>query len=162
VLEPDAAIQIVPGRYQVVAVIETPGDAPLGAGAWHGRAESEPVNLTIEAPAAKPAPAEVGRSQLQLAYYFQKRKDWAHALASAQSALIANPNSIHGHIVVGQVKEAQGDLKGALGDYQTALDEFDKQYPGSYEPPQYLILKTSLLSAKLHAQDHQNGRAINP
>ncbi len=152
VLEPDASAQVAPGEYQIVAVVEVPREASLAGDAWRGRAESEPVDLTITQSPARPAAADVERSQLQFAYYYQKRKDWGRALESAQKVLTAAPNSIPAQIVVGQVKEAQGDLNGALKAYQVAEQGFYQQYPNSYEAPLYLIHKSEELADKLKSK----------
>jgi tetratricopeptide (TPR) repeat protein len=152
VLESDASAQVAPGEYQIVAVVEVPREASMAADAWRGRAESEPVDLTILPSPAKPAAADVERSQLQFAYYYQKRKDWSRALESAQKVLTVAPNSIPAQIVVGQVKEVQGDLHGALKAYQVAEQGFYQQYPDSYEAPLYLIHKSEELADKLKTQ----------
>lgn len=148
-LEPLAAAQLPAGNFEVVAVLEVKDDGALPSGAWRGRVESEPVKLTILPRPAHLAPAEEETLNLQFAYYYQAASDLAHALQSAQEALGAVPNSIPAQILVAQVKEAQGDLQGALESYQTAETQFYIQHPDSYEPPAYLIRKSMELRKNL-------------
>lgn len=63
-----------------------------------------------------------------------------------------NDKSIPARVLIGDINEVQGDLKGALASYQAALGEFDRQYPDSYESPQYLIMKISELMVKVKVQ----------
>ena len=86
---------------------------------------------------------------LDLARYFSTTGDFGKTLEHARKALAANPKSIPAHILVGEIKERQGDPEGALAAYQKATTEFYKQYPDSYELPQYLIHKTSDLMERL-------------
>ncbi len=143
------AAQIPAGDYRILAAVEVPVDAKVAADRWRGRVESEPAKLTILPRPDRLTPEEEEKTHLQFARYYQAAKDWTHAQESAQKALAANPKSIPAHILVGEVKEAQGDLRGALEAFQTAQTEFYKQYPESYEAPLYLIYKSAELLAKL-------------
>ena len=151
-LEPPAAAQLPAGSFEVAAVLEVKNDGALPSGAWRGRVESEPVKLTILPRPAHLTPAQEETLKLQFAYYYQAASDLGHALQSAQEALGAVPNSIPAQILVGQVKEAQGDPQGALESYQTAETQFYIQHPDSYEPPTYLIRKSMELRKKLGGQ----------
>ena len=64
---------------------------------------------------------------------------------------IAHSNDIRffPHIRIGDVKEAQGDLRGARQAYGKAKRLFDEQYPKSYEDPLFLIQKIADLDARL-------------
>ena len=53
--------------------------------------------------------------------------------------LEVNPKSILAGIALGEAREAQGDLEGALEVFQRALTEYNRQYPKSYEPPTLLL-----------------------
>jgi len=150
-LEPAATSQIATGDYQILAVLEVPADAKVASDRWRGRVESGRVKLSIMQKPARMAPEEEEKTNLQFARYYQAAKDWTHALESAQKALAANPKSIPALILVGEVKETRGDLRGALEAFQTAEAEFYRQYPKSYEAPLYLIHKSAELLAKLKA-----------
>jgi len=154
-LDPEAAGHVTSGDYQIVAVIEVPSDSKVPEDRWHGRAESEPVKLTVLPRPSRLTPAEEENSNLQSARYYLAAKNPQHSLESAQKALLANPKSIPAHILIGEIKEEQGDLPAALEDYQVALTEFDTQYPDSDEATIYLIRKTSDLRDKLTKQTLQ-------
>lgn len=66
--------------------------------------------------------------------------------------LTLNPSSIRAHILVGEARESQGDLKDALAAFETATAEFYRQNPDSYEAPVYLIRKTSSLMERLRSR----------
>lgn len=151
-LDPAAAAQVTPGTYEIAAVIEVKEEGSLPSDAWRGRAESEPVKLSVVTKPARLAPAEEETMNLQFARYYQATSDLEKALQAVQNALKANPDSIFAHILLGEVKEAQGDFQGALEAYDGARDEFYSQYPNSYEPPSYLINKSEELTDKLKTQ----------
>ena len=65
------------------------------------------------------------------------------------AALAANPKLIRAEMIVGEAKEAQGDLSGARDAFAGAKRLFDEQYPKSYEAPQYLIYKIATLDEQL-------------
>jgi len=52
-------------------------------------------------------------------------------------------------MIVGEAKEAQGDLSGARDAFGAALRLFNEQYPNSYERPQYLVHKLGMLQERL-------------
>lgn len=86
----------------------------------------------------------------QFARHFPSANDLGQALLAAEQTLKANPNSIFAHILVGELKEAQGDLQGALESYEAAESEFHRQYQPSCEPPDYLIYKSTETRKKLN------------
>jgi tetratricopeptide (TPR) repeat protein len=149
-LEPEVAAGITPGDYQVVAVIEVPPQAYLQPDRWRGRVESQPDKLSVKARPARLEPAEQEKLELDLAGYFSVVGDPGRALDHAQKALAANPHSIRAQTIIGESKEAQGDLQGALTAFQTATGEFYRQHPHSYEAPLYLIGRTEDILEKLH------------
>lgn len=148
-LPPDAARQIAVGNMEVISVLEVPEGAGSTPGGWSGRVESVPVQLNIRQSPAKPSPAEGGIINLQTADYYAARGEWPSVLTYADKAVVSDPKLIRAHMRVGDAKEAQGDLKGALEAYQKALKLFYEQYPDSYDGPQFLIHKISELDAKL-------------
>jgi tetratricopeptide (TPR) repeat protein len=151
-LDSSAAAVVAPGEYQIVALVEVPAEGKIPSDRWQGRVESEPVRLRIAERATHWQNSEQEKLNLDLAYYDYATGDWRSALEHAQKAIAANPHSVHAAIVVGQAKEKQGDLKGALAAYQMAESKFYAQYPKSEEPPLYLIYKTTSLMQKLGGQ----------
>lgn len=148
-LDTAAADQIAPGDYQVLATVETSAGSSGAADSWHGRVESEPVKLSVVQKPTHMAPAEEETTDLHFARYYQAAQDWPHARTFVEKALVANPDSIPAHTLNGEVREAQGDLPGALKAYQLAESNFHKQYPHSYEAPLYLINKIDAVTEQL-------------
>jgi hypothetical protein len=148
-LTPDAASQVPPGEYSVIAVLEVSAAATLPQDLWRGRVASQPVKLKISPIRAKPSPAEQATMNMHRAEFFSTTRDWSNALASAQAALKDDPSLIRAHMVQGEAMEAQGDLEGARGAFSQALRLFDEQYPDSYERPQYLIHRLAALDERL-------------
>jgi hypothetical protein len=148
-LPPDSAAALTPGTYEILAALDISNSSP---DRWHGRVVSEPVTLTITAKPAQFTKAEEEQWDLEFVRYFRKAKDTNQAMQWVQHVLSENPASLPGLVLLGELKEEQGDLKGALDAYQWALAQVDIQYPNSYEPPQYLTLKISVLFSTLNAQ----------
>jgi hypothetical protein len=157
-LSPDAAQQVPAGDYAVRAVLEVSGDATLPQDLWRGRVTSEPVKLRILPAPAQPSAAEQARLNMQQAEFFSTTKDWSRALASASAALAADPSLIRAGMIMGEAKEAQGDLSGARDAFVQAQRLFDQQFPKSYEAPQYLIYKIATLDQQLGERRTQSRR----
>ena len=157
-LAPEAAAQLTPGEYSVTAVLEVSPGAPLPQDLWRGRVVSESVRLKISPAPAQPTAADRASMNLQRAEFYSTTKDWANALASAQAALAADPSLIRGQMIVGEAKEAQGDLSGATDAFGAALRLFDEQYPNSYERPQYLVYKLAMLQERLGGRGAETPR----
>ena len=149
-VNPDAASSIAAGDYRVRAILEVPPSANLPASAWRGRAESEPVTIKILEAALTPSDKE--KMELDFAEYFYATGDFAASQERALKVTAANPKSIAAWTIVGDTREHQNDLKGALAAYLTAAGEFNQQYPNSYESPQYLVRKTNQLIEKLNGK----------
>ncbi len=148
-LSPEAAGQVAPGEYRVVAALEVPAEAKLPADRWRGRVESEPVELGIAAKAELMTKPEEEKLNLEFADYFAFLGDLDQALTYSLRALAANATSIAAHTLVAETRERKGDLAGALSEYRAAEHEFYQQYPKSYEPPGYLIEKSGMLMQRL-------------
>lgn len=146
-LAPAGSAAVAPGEYVIAAVMDIPSDVSLPAGQWHGRVVSSTVHLTIK-PAAEPSPADTQATELRMAEFFSTTKDWNRAIEHAQRVIAVNPTSIPAHIVIGDAKEAQGDLPGALDAYRRARQFFSAQYPDAYEAPRYLDLKIARLGGQ--------------
>ncbi len=110
------------------------------------------MKLSIREKPSRLAGADEDKPDLDFATYYHTVSNVSEALGYAQKALVSNPNSIPAYILVGDIKEAQGDLRGALTAYRKAKHEFCQQYPNSSEPPLYLIYKTSSLMNKLEGK----------
>ncbi len=148
-LPPQAATQLQTGAYQIVAVFEVPAGLSLPAEHWRGRVISRPVTVNITAAPAQPTTANQASTNLQRAEFFASTSDWNNALQAAQTALAANPQLIRAHIVVGEAKEALGDLSGARDAFVTARQLFGQQHPNSSEAPEYLDVKINELNQRL-------------
>ena len=86
------------------------------------------------------------------ALHFPEANDLGLALLAAEETLQANPKSIFAHILVGELKEAQGDLQGALESYRAAEDEFHDQHSHFCKPPAYLSCKSAAMLKKLNTK----------
>jgi len=146
-LAPAGSAAVAPGEYLIAAVLDIPPDVSLPAGQWHGRVVSSTVHLTIRS-AVQPSPADTQATELRMAEFFSTTKDWNRAIEHAQRVIVANPTSIPAHIVIGDAKEAQGDLPGALDAYKRARQFFSAQFPDSDEAPRYLDLKIASLAGQ--------------
>jgi len=151
-LDPQAAAQVPAGDFVVAAVLDVPAGGNLPAELWRGRVRSGPVKLKILPAPAELSPEEQSKMSLEKAEFFAATGDWPNALASAQAVLVANPKVIRALIIVGEAKEAQGDLAGARDSYAAAEGQFYKQFPNSYEAPEFLILKIASLEERLKKQ----------
>lgn len=147
-IEPDAAKQIDLGDHRIVAVVQvTPADqSPIGR--WTGRAESDPVKLSIAPPKSGLSSSEGESINLQFARYFKALGDQAQTLKYAEKALAARSVSIPALTLIGDIKQQQGDVKSALKAYARAESEFFHQYPDSIEPPVYLFEQIGDLTEK--------------
>jgi hypothetical protein len=155
-LSPEAAAKVAPGIYRLVAVLEVAGkDSAI----WHGKVESELVVLTIQARPENLQGSPATESALDLAYYFAQTGDWAKSLAAAHQATTNDPNSIEGHILIGDALAAGNDHNSALAAYTTALRLYEQKYRNSpmgqtedekaklkeYQPPDYLLRRILLI-----------------
>jgi tetratricopeptide (TPR) repeat protein len=148
-LTPEAAVKVPAGDYSIIAVLEVSAAPALPQDLWRGRVASQPVKFKISPTPAQPSAAEQASMNMQRAEFFSTLKDWSNALASALAALAADPKLIRAEMIVGEAKEAQGDLSGARDAFLDAKRHFDEQYPDSYEAPQYLIYKIATLDERL-------------
>jgi tetratricopeptide (TPR) repeat protein len=145
VLSPEAAAQVTPGEYRVVAVIEVPADSGP-PDAWHGLARSTPVTITVlPASAGRDATAESQAARLR-ARYFAKVGDWKQSLADAERAVSLVPSSVDAHILVGEARKALGDPEGALAAFREAQRQYEAQYGGPPDEPSYIADQIYLLT----------------
>jgi tetratricopeptide (TPR) repeat protein len=136
-LSPEAAAQLAPGSWQLVAILDTVAGAT--ADAWRGRAVSQPVSITIKPrPPSLPA-AEAEQDALEAARYHAAAGQWDKSLEAARKAAVLNRDSIEAHTLIGDALSAGGDNQGAMRAYQTAMAAFDKQNKNPRHVPDYLI-----------------------
>jgi lipopolysaccharide biosynthesis regulator YciM len=113
--------------------------------------DPDPVKLSVATNPAALAQREKEIMNLPFVRHFPSANDLGLALLAAEHTLKANPKSIFAHILVGELKEAQGDFHGALESYAAAENEFHRQYQPSCEPPVYFILKSAEMRKKMNA-----------
>jgi len=122
------------GTYAIVAC--------LGAsGSWQGRICSEPGNLTV---ADRPqrftkeqqvAEDEQGARFALLAGNPQALDEYGHKLVAA------DPDSVSGHMYLGEANFRQGKWDDALREFTTARSQFGQRHPTAIEPPQFLNVR---------------------
>jgi hypothetical protein len=150
-LSPEAAMQLAPGAYRIMAVLEIPNKDGEN---WQGLVESRPVTLTLAArPAVAQGPDAV-QADLALARYSARISSWDECLAGARKAVAKDPASIEGNLLIGNALAARNELDGAIEAYGRALDLFKQQYGGKVnEPPGYLLLQMKkVIVARMQAQ----------
>lgn len=157
VVEPSSAGQIPPGEYPIVAALNVPANRRATPGAWTVEANSDPVKVIIRDKPARLIPGDEEQLDLHFAAYFYGIGDFVEAAKRAQSALAVNPNSIAAAIAIGEARKAHGDLKGALEVFQTAMSEYHRQHPKSYEPPTLLISRIADIQATMVGKQSPSG-----
>jgi hypothetical protein len=126
-----ASADLAPGVYSVIGCLGN-------TGSWQGRACSNSVNLTVLA-----RPAQLSSAQ-QLALDRQKARfglltgDYQAIETYGQNLLDADPNSVPGHIYLGEAKFLQSQWEDALHEFVTARAQFNRQNPSAVDRPKYL------------------------
>jgi hypothetical protein len=136
-----AAADIAPGTYSIAGCL-------AATGSWHGRTCSNAVKLTVE-----PRPNTLTADQhlaldKQKARYGLQAGDYDAVETYGRDLVKANPNSVPGHIYLGDAALGKGKNDVALQEYLTASAQYDKQYPDAEEQPVYLITRISQLIQK--------------
>jgi tetratricopeptide (TPR) repeat protein len=67
--------------------------------------------------------------------YAYKRGLYDKAIEYIQRALQVNPHSLPSLNLMGDIEKKRGNLDASLSAYEKALEEFNEQYPNSYDPP---------------------------
>ena len=129
-----AAAEAPSGTYSIVACL---GET----GSWHGRACSEPVQLTVQELPARLAPDR--QSVLdQRAGRFALMAGAASGLEQAGRKLIAaEAGGVEGHLYLGEALYMQGHETEALEEFTTARANFHRGHPGDTEPPLFLNVR---------------------
>jgi hypothetical protein len=152
ILSPETSQRISPGRYEIKALLEAPPGYKPRNGEWAGSVRSAPHTMNVVDMPANPSAAEAERIALSLADYYVFVKQWNAAAEQVQKVLAHNSASIEALAFSGDVKEAQGDARGALDAYLEARDSYQQKHPSAPEPPLYLIKRTQGLMQKLLAK----------
>jgi tetratricopeptide (TPR) repeat protein len=75
------------------------------------------------------------------ARFFLQKGDRRRALEDARTLLVADPRSIEGMILMGDVLEKFGELADALASYLQAYAEIRRQFPQTIQEPGTLLIK---------------------
>jgi hypothetical protein len=135
------AADLAPGTYPVAACL-------AATGSWHGRACSDAVKLTVE-----PRPDALTEDQRlaldrQRARYGLEAGDYDAVEAYGRDLVKADPDSVPGHIYLGDAALGKNRDDVALEEYLTASAHYDQQYPDAQEQPVSLITRISQLIRK--------------
>lgn len=144
VVAPDETASTAKDTYQVRASFEdrSPGQGP-------GQIVSNPVVITIVEGPRAPSAQDQKKQYLAAISYHLALKDYDRAIGAAQHVLVLSPQSIDGHILLGQAQEAKGDFRAALEAYESALEEFDRRYPDADHQPRSLKQNVWRMRGKL-------------
>jgi hypothetical protein len=122
------------GTYAIVAC--------LGAtGSWQGKICSEPASLTVADPPQRltkeqeVAADEQSARLALLAGNPQALDEYGHKLVAA------DPDSVSGHMYLGEASFQRGKWDDALREFTTARGQFGERHPKALEPPQFLNLR---------------------
>ena len=134
-LSPQQVANRTPGTYQIKVFL---------ADVW-----SNAVTVKIK-PEDIPDPVLKSRTmQLRLGNYYLEAKNTDKALWYANKVLKKNPFDIDGLILRGESYISLKKYKRALADFELALQEYQKKFPDSQEPPEYILRTIALLKQKL-------------
>lgn len=124
-LPPDMVTLIKPGTYSM--------KVRLGA-VW-----SNEVKFTILPENIPSAELHVKEMQLRLGQYYWLVGNADKVFSFASAVLQKDPFNIEALILRGESHIMKENFKLALADFETALQQHNKKFPGLYEPPEYLI-----------------------
>ncbi len=137
VLEPFDAKKIVPGSYQVQAVLDTTTSA--GSNGWNGSALSDGALIQITAPTNPTADQMEQQLESQVLSEHLLGND-TQALSDLDQLLIQFPNSVEALELKGRLLNSLGQSKAALQAYEAAIDSFySQQTTTPQEPPTQLL-----------------------
>ena len=124
------------GEFQVRAVVEIVKGKNI---------ESDVVTVNLlqkKMPKAKTSKEE---TLLAKGRYAFKRGLYEDAKEYVQRVLKGNPHSLLALDLLGDIEERRKDLSAALSAYEKALEEYNKKYPGTREPPRILLMKIDVI-----------------
>jgi hypothetical protein len=121
-----------PGTYSIVACL---GET----GSWHGRACSEPVQLTIqEPPPARLAPDRQSIVDRRAGRFALMAGDASGLEQAGRKLIAAEAGGVEGHLYLGEALYMQGHGTEALEEFTTARANFRRGRPGDTEPSLFL------------------------
>lgn len=124
------------GEFQVRAVVEIVKGNNI---------ESNVVTVNLlqeKMPKAKTSEEETLLAKGRYAY---KRGLYEDAKEYVQRVLEANPHSLLALDLLGDIEERRKDLSAALSAYEKALEEYNKKYLDTREPPRILLMKIDMI-----------------
>jgi len=136
-----SSAQMAPGTYSIAACL---GET----GSWHGRVCSDAVKLTVEVRPERLTADEHLALDRQKARYGLEAGDYDAVEVYGRDLIKSNPNSVPGHMYLGDAAFGKENAELALREYLTASAQYDKQYPNAQEQPAYLISRISQLIEK--------------
>jgi tetratricopeptide (TPR) repeat protein len=143
VLSPEAVSELAEGEYTVSLTLDTRRSAADWS--WSGLCRSERVSLTV---AAEPASLETKQEAfkgLVRARYHQLRDQLDTALSILDEWLARDPEDSAALGEKAALLEQSGRLPEALAAYGSAIDAFQKRFPGAMHPPRELMRNHSRL-----------------
>jgi hypothetical protein len=147
-LPPDQSAVLVPGKYNVVARLDT--TAVQRADCWHGVAWSVPANIEIELEPAVLSEEESERKQISLAQYAFFTGQREGALSPLNQMLAQYPTNIGCLTLKSALHLEFGQIELARQTYEAALETLFARTPNPPEPP--------LLLMEIHARIEATSR----
>lgn len=135
-LSPDKLDNISPGSYSIVAKIDD--------------LESNSIRISISHDRdGSPSEDRISRR----VEYLLGTGVLSEALNEIQRVLDQTPESVKGHMLMGDYHEANNDRDAALESYVQARELYQSQHPDAYEPPELILQKITELSLRKSSQE---------
>lgn len=161
-LYPAASVAVLDGEHAVSAElgIDPEDVGKIAKGTYELRVSLEIVQgtptrsnvATVEFTGTE-TPAETKSTEdylYALADYYLMRGPPERAKRFVQEALKVHPRYSRLTVMMGDILEQEGDLKGALGLYESALDEYEKKEHGIMEEPDALYSRIGRVQERLY------------
>ncbi len=124
-IPPETVSRIKPGKYSIKALLN---------GVW-----SNVVKITILPENMPSAVLQSTEMQLRLGQYYLLAGNADKVYSYAIAVLKREPLNIEALILRGESHILKEEYKLALADFEKALQQHYKKFPGLYEPPDYLL-----------------------
>jgi hypothetical protein len=135
-LSPDTLENISQGTYRIVAKIEDVESNSIRISISHEKEDS-------------PSEEKISRK----VEYLLGAGVLNEALKEIQGILVQTPESVRGHMLMGDYHEANNDRDAALESYIQARELYKSQNPDAYEPPELILQKITELSLRKSKQE---------
>jgi len=135
-LSPDKLENISQGTYRIVAKIEDVESNSIRISISHEKEDS-------------PSEEKISRK----VEYLLGAGVLNEALNDIQGILDQTPESVRGHMLMGDYHEANNDRDAALESYVQARELYNSQFPDAYEPPELILQKITELSLRKSRQE---------